>query len=92
MSVSSDYIRAMFHIHLLGFPLRRTVNETISALLKQQRVCVFLVKQILGQLPRSVAEAFGFSPHIYLFSILIVSRFLPLFLFLYQLSIKRGKF
>lgn len=37
----SDFIRAMFHIHLLRFPQCRSMNETTSALLKQQHVHAF---------------------------------------------------
>ncbi len=37
----SDFIRAMFHIHLLRFSQCRPMNETILALLKQQLVRVF---------------------------------------------------
>lgn len=37
----SDFIRAVFHIHLLRFSLCRPMNETILALLKQQLVHVF---------------------------------------------------
>lgn len=80
----SDFIRAMFHIHLLRFAQRRAMNETILALLKQQLVHVFCepnfwaITQISGW-------GLGFCS-----SGLIFSQ--ASLLFLYQLSITPGNF